>query len=53
MKSGESSEGEALKRLECASYWVWTAMAPESTLLLVLDVGMRTLYKHRMTMHLF
>src|SRR5262249_50806403 len=32
--SGESSEDEALKRLERSSYWGWTAMDPESKLLL-------------------
>jgi len=43
VKSGESSEDEALKRLERSPSWGWTAMEPESKLLLVIAVGMRTL----------
>lgn len=41
IKDGELSADEAIKRLE--RYWVWTAMDPESKLLLVIDVGTRTL----------
>ncbi|HSX77894.1 MAG TPA: hypothetical protein VLQ80_04885 [Candidatus Saccharimonadia bacterium] len=43
VKDGELSENEAIKRLERSPCWVWTAMDPESTLLLVIDVGTRTL----------
>src|SRR5262249_3947841 len=43
VKSGESSEAEASTRLERSSSWVWTAMAPASTLLVVIAVGTRTL----------
>jgi hypothetical protein len=43
VKHGERSEDEAIKRLGRSPHWVWTAMDPESTLLLVIDVGTRTL----------
>jgi hypothetical protein len=36
-------EAEAIKRLEHSPYGVWTAMDPESKLLVVIDVGARTL----------
>jgi IS1 family transposase len=43
VKDGALSEEDAIRRLERSSDWVWTAMDPESTLLLVIDVGTRTL----------
>jgi transposase-like protein len=43
VKDGALSEDEAINRLERSPYWVWTAMDPESKLLLVMDVGTRTL----------
>jgi IS1 family transposase len=43
VKNGEVSAAEAIERLERAPQWVWVAMAPESKLLLALDVGDRTL----------
>jgi IS1 family transposase len=43
VKDGALSEHEAIERLERSRYWVWTAMDPESKLLLVMDVGPRTL----------
>ena len=43
VKTGEISEAEAIKHLERSPYWVWTAMDPESKLLVVIDVGARTL----------
>jgi hypothetical protein len=43
LRAGESSEDEALKRLERSSSWVWTARDPQSTLLLGIDGGTRTL----------
>ena len=43
VKDGDLSAEEAIKRLELAPDWVWTAMDPESKLLLVMDVGPRTL----------
>jgi hypothetical protein len=41
-KAGALNDDEAIQRLERSPYWVWTAMAPESKLLLVIDVGTRT-----------
>jgi IS1 family transposase len=49
--SGELSEAEALQRLERSPYWVWTAMDPESKLLLVIDVGTRTLEMAQRMVH--
>jgi transposase-like protein len=42
VKAGDLSETEAIERLERSPYWVWTAMDPESKLLLVIDVGTRS-----------
>jgi transposase-like protein len=42
LKAGEIGEDEAIQRLGRSPSWVWTAMAPESKLLLVIDVGTRT-----------
>jgi hypothetical protein len=43
VKDDELGEVEAIQRLERSPYWVWTAMDPESKLLLAIDVGNRTL----------
>ncbi len=43
LKAGESSEDEAIKRLERSPYWVWTVMDPRSKVLVVVEVGTRTL----------
>jgi transposase-like protein len=43
LKAGVLSNDEAIARLERSSYWVWTAMDPDRKLLLVIDVGTRTL----------
>ena len=43
VKDGKVSEAEAIERLERSPQWVWVAMDPESKLLLVIDVGRRTL----------
>jgi transposase-like protein/IS1 family transposase len=43
LNAGLISEDEAIERLERSPYWVWTAMDPKSKLLLVVDVGTRTL----------
>jgi hypothetical protein len=43
VKAGALSNDEAIARLERSPYWVWTAMDPDSKLLLVIDVGTRTL----------
>src|SRR5919197_117321 len=50
-KAGAISEDEAMKRLERSSSWVWTAMDPQSKLLLVIDVGTRTLEMAQRVVH--
>jgi IS1 family transposase len=42
VKDGEMSEEEAIQRLSHSPHWVWTAIDPQSKLLLALDVGPRT-----------
>ena len=42
-KAGAISDDEAIRRLERSPSWVWTAMDPTSELLLVVDIGSRTL----------
>jgi len=51
VKDGELSKDEAIKRLDRSPYWVWTAMDPESKLLLVIDVGTRTLKMAQQVVH--
>jgi hypothetical protein len=43
VKDGAVSAAEAIERLERSPRWVWVAMDPESTLLLAIEVGERTL----------
>jgi IS1 family transposase/transposase-like protein len=43
IKNGALSDDDAIKRLERSPHWVWTAIDPESKLLVVIDVGTRTL----------
>jgi len=50
-KAGEISDEEALKRLERSPYWVWTAMDPQSKLLVVVEVGSRTLAMAQRVVH--
>jgi IS1 family transposase len=50
-KAGEISDDEAIKRLERSPYWVWTAMDPRSKLLVVVDVGSRTLAMAQRVVH--
>jgi IS1 family transposase len=50
-KAGELSEENALKRLEPSRSWVWTAIDPESKLLLAMDVGERTLAMAQRVVH--
>jgi transposase-like protein/IS1 family transposase len=50
-KAGEISDEEAIKRLERSPYWVWTAMDPTSKLLVVVDVGSRTLAMAQRVVH--
>src|SRR5215475_4732816 len=51
LKAGVLSEDEAMKRLERSPSWVWTAMDPDSKLLLVIDVGMRSLEMAQRVVH--
>jgi hypothetical protein len=51
VKDGELSEDEAIQRLERSPCWVWTAMAPETKLLLVVDVGTQTLAMAQCVVH--
>src|SRR5262249_7084006 len=51
VKTGELSEDEAIKRLERSPSWVWTALDPQSKLLLVIDVGTRTLEMAQRMVH--
>src|SRR5262249_38312725 len=50
-KAGAISDDEALERLERSRYWVWTAMHPTSKLLVVVDVGTRTLAMAQCVVH--
>jgi IS1 family transposase/transposase-like protein len=43
IKDGEVSEAEAITRLSRSPHWVWVAMDPVTKLLLVIEVGARTL----------
>ena len=51
LKAGAISDDEAIQRLERSPYWVWTAMDPQSKLLLVIDVGTRTLEMAQRVVH--
>jgi len=51
VKDGTVSAAEAIARLERSPQWVWVAMDPESKLLLVLDVGDRTLGMAQRVVH--
>jgi transposase-like protein len=51
LKAGEISDEEAIVRLERAPYWVWTAMDPKSKLVLVVDIGTRTLAMAQRVVH--
>ncbi len=51
VKTGEVSEAEAIERLERSPHWVWVAMDPKSKLLLLIDVGERTLAMAQCVVH--
>jgi IS1 family transposase len=51
VKDGDLRAEEAVKRLERSPDWVWTAIDPESKLLLVMDVGPRTLAMAQRVVH--
>ena len=50
-KAGEISDEATIKRLERSPSWVWTAMDPKSKLLVVVDVGSRTLAMAQRVVH--
>jgi IS1 family transposase len=50
-KTGEINADHAMKRLERSPYWIWTAMDPTSKLLVVVDVGCRTLAMAQRVVH--
>jgi IS1 family transposase len=50
-KAGAISDEEAIKRLERSPAWVWTAMDPTSKLLVVVEVGSRTLAMAQRVVH--
>ena len=51
LTAGAISDDEAIKRLESSPAWVWTAMDPTSKLLLVVEVGSRTLAMAQRVVH--
>jgi len=51
VKDGKVSEDEAIVRLSRSPHWVWTAMDPQSKLLLTIDVGERTLAMAQRVVH--
>jgi IS1 family transposase len=51
LKEGTLSEDEAITRLSRSPHWVWTAMDPESKVLLTIDVGERTLAMAQRVVH--
>jgi IS1 family transposase len=51
VRDGEVSEAEAIERLSRSPHWVWTAIDPESKLLLCAQVGERTLAIAQAVLH--
>ena len=51
LKTGVISDDEAIQRLERSPAWVWTAMDSTSKLLVVVDVGSRTLAMAQRVVH--
>jgi IS1 family transposase len=51
VRDGDMSEAEAIERLSRAPHWVWTAIDPESKLLLNGQVGDRTLALAQAVLH--
>jgi hypothetical protein len=51
LNAGLISDDEAIERLERSPSWVWTAMDPKSKLLVVVDVGTRTLAMAQRILH--
>lgn len=51
VRDGGVSEAEAIERLSRSPHWVWTAIDPESKLLLSVQVGERTLAMAQWVVH--
>jgi IS1 family transposase len=51
VRDGDMSAAEAIERLSRAPHWVWTALDPESKLLLAVNVGDRTLAMAQCVVH--
>jgi IS1 family transposase len=51
VKAGAISAEDAIKRLEQSRHWVWTAIDPESKLLLAIEIGPRTLAMAQRVVH--
>ena len=51
LKAGEINDDAAIRRLERSTSWVWTAMDPKSKLLVVVEVGSRTLALAQRVVH--
>jgi IS1 family transposase len=51
VRDGAMSEAKAIERLSRAPHWVWTAIDPESKLLLSVQVGERTLAMAQAVLH--
>ena len=51
VRDGKLSEDEAIDRLSRSPYWVWTAIDPQSKLLLSVQVGERTLAMAQAMLH--
>jgi hypothetical protein len=51
VRDGSVSEAEAIERLSQSPHWVWTAIDPESKLLLSVQVGERTLALAQAVLH--
>jgi len=51
VRDGDLSEAEAIERLSRSPHWMWTAIDPESKLLLSVQVGERTLAMAQAVLH--
>ena len=51
VREGAVSEAKAVERLSSSPHWVWTAIDPESKLLLSVQVGERTLAMAQAVLH--
>jgi IS1 family transposase len=51
LKAGAITNDEVIQRLERSPHWVWAVMDPDSKLLLVIDMGTRTLEMAQRVVH--